>query len=132
MSWLGRVAKMSERLDDRLGTLVEISGWVSRPNERQRPDPSRPTFRVVGIYHENTAMVGDGIGMAKKDGLHETKISATQPFVSVRLSECKWKPTQGDRVYVSELGRTFRILDIEREMHTRSRLMLEALEALPL
>jgi hypothetical protein len=118
--------KISSDLDVELGTEVLLTPMVRNPNGRLRPDTSRAPLVTVGIFHEHPRSAGDG--RFSRDGLNETSIKSVVPSISIRTDLLRWKPTQGDTVSVPELGRTFRVLDMEREMHTRTRLLLENLE----
>lgn len=120
---------MSEELDDEFGMPMILSGMIGGTNERMKPDPRRPAVEIIGIFHESNRDMGDG--RYGRDGLKETKISSSVPYVSVMETCLPWKPTIGDIVVIPELGRTFRVLDAKKEMPTRVRLDLEDTRPIP-
>ncbi len=129
MTWLQDLKGMAEMFDDEFGTTALISGMMARVNERARPDQNRPQFEIIGIFSEHYRPMGDG--RYSRDGLSETMISSTAASFSLMPTCCPWLPTQGDHVLVCELGRLFRVSDVQRHIQHRSLLVLEAMGANP-
>jgi hypothetical protein len=125
-----QLARASSIMDAKLGTTAVIHPTISRPNRRASAAPDRPSYEVCGIYDEIERPMG-GSKSPGADGLDETMISSMVSTLSVQRGACKFPPTQGDRVYIPHLGRWFAVLDVRFDMHTRTTLVLENLEAPP-
>ncbi|WP_296201472.1 hypothetical protein [uncultured Hyphomicrobium sp.] len=128
MSWNDDLASLSEALDETFGTQAVMHPMLARPNSRAAPDPKRPSFSIVGIFHENHRYAGDSA--RNSDGLKETKIASTECSFEAERGCFVSKPTQGDIIELVELGRRFRVMDITYGMPGRTKLILESLERL--
>jgi hypothetical protein len=101
---------------------------LARPNRRSAPDPNRAPYEIIGVFHETFKPVGDGRRNA--DGMSDTGIASSVCTFSAPRDCFAILPTQGDEVLLCEHGRTFRVMDVQIEMKTRTRLVLEATEAI--
>jgi hypothetical protein len=129
MTFFEDLKQVSDELDSELATKAVLTPMIRPINGRLRPDASRAEFETSGIFHEYPKSAGDG--RYSRDGLNETSIKSVVPSISINTLLLKWRPTQGDEVYLPELGRRFRILDVELEMHTRTRFLLENMDPNP-
>jgi hypothetical protein len=84
---------------------------------------------VRGVYHEAAEPMGSG--RQDRDGLSKTWLTSTITTFSAERASFRWPPTQGDIIYLRELGRMYRITDIKFEMRTRTVLVLESLQGVP-
>lgn len=128
MSWDDALAELSGALDEEFQTPGRITPMLARPNSRAAPDPKRPPFDIIGIFHENHRYAGDSA--RNSDGLKETKIASTECSFEAERERFASKPTQGDIIELVKLGRRFRVMDITYGMPGRTKLILESLERL--
>jgi hypothetical protein len=132
MTIMNALAEMAGEIDDEMAITAEFVGMVNRPNERSQPDPARPKACACGVYHEPFQFVGDSPGRATRiERFHETQAPSTHPSLSIRPATLPYALTQGDLVHLPTLGRVFRIASLHREMHTRTRLVLEDTQRIP-
>lgn len=78
---------------------------MARPNERSRPDPSRPAYSLCGVYDET--------GVEWEKGKIEPKIISTDPFVVAPPDRFRFPPSIDDGIELPELGRRFTVRAVE-------------------
>jgi hypothetical protein len=129
MTWNDELARMAADKDDEFGSVAVFQHMVAKANERARADATKPRYEICGVFHEGAKP--EGMGRKNGDGLHQTWLTSTRTTFSSVRTNFKWPPTQGDVILLVAINRIFRVLDIEYEMVTRTRLVLEATESIP-
>jgi len=127
VTWMEALQEMAPIFDEEFGTLARITPMIGRPNRRMEIDTSRPVQEVMGVFHETHKLAGDG--RRNTDGLSETSIAAVQVSFSVETGVLCSPVTQGDVVEICEIGRTFRVIDLQFEIAHRTKFVLEDLKA---
>lgn len=106
MSWLSDLKEVADGITDEFATLCVHTPMMHKANERARPDTSRAAYQFCGVFNEMTAEFSEGTA--------EVVINTTKPHIIVKSDCVKYTPAQGDEIKVIELGRTFKVLSLER------------------